>query len=202
MNKVVLHHIAQCSGSLVEAAALLDAQILHSRYLYVVDVVTVPKRLENTVGEAERQNILRGFLAQEVVDTVNLVLLEHRGIDTVQLARRVQIIAERLLHDDARMGTVQSRSLQVQRNHAVQRRRSGQVVQHAVRLLLARQLLKAGGQLAVIGGSGGIEREVVQTVAEVGHAVVRMLFRGYKTLHLRPYIGTVGIILIFGTSDT
>ena len=71
-------------------------QILHSRYLYIVDVVTVPKRLENTVGEAERQNVLRGFLAQKVVDTVNLVLLEHRGIDTVQLARRVQIIAERL----------------------------------------------------------------------------------------------------------
>jgi hypothetical protein len=42
----------------------------------VVDVVAVPERLEDGVGEAEDQQVLHRLLAQVVVDAVDLLLVE------------------------------------------------------------------------------------------------------------------------------
>ena len=66
----------------------------------MIDEVAVPDRLEQPVGEAECEDVLRRLLAQEVVDAENLIF----GKDLVQLGierdRTCQIRAERLFHDD------------------------------------------------------------------------------------------------------
>jgi hypothetical protein len=52
--------------------------------LNVLDVFAVPNRLEQTVGEPKGQNILGCFLAEEMVNSKDLVLgedLMHRGIE-------------------------------------------------------------------------------------------------------------------------
>jgi hypothetical protein len=67
------HHVAVGAGLLVEAAALAQAQRLGHVDLHVVDEVAVPDRLEQAVGEAERQDVLRRLLAQEVVDAEDLL---------------------------------------------------------------------------------------------------------------------------------
>ena len=77
---MVGHHIAQRAGRLVIAAALLHAQCLRHRDLYVVDVAAVPDGLEDAVGKAEHQNVLHRFLAQVMVDAVDLPLLKHLRI--------------------------------------------------------------------------------------------------------------------------
>ena len=52
------------------------ADVLGRGDLDVVDVVAVPDRLEQPVGEAEREHVLDGLLAQVVVDAEDLVLVE------------------------------------------------------------------------------------------------------------------------------
>ena len=95
------HHVAKRAHRLIEAGAFAEAQRLGHVDLHMVDEVSIPDRLEQAVGEAERQDVLRRFLAEEVVDAEDLLF----GEDFVQLAvQRLcagQIDAEGLFHDDA-----------------------------------------------------------------------------------------------------
>jgi len=54
------------------------------------------------VGGAKDQQVLDGLHAQVVVDPVDLLLVEVRVHDAVELARRAQVPAERLLDDQPR----------------------------------------------------------------------------------------------------
>ena len=60
----------------------------------------VPQRLEQAVGEAQRHDVLHRFLAEEMVDPVDLMLLQRlQDLGIERLGRR-QIVAERLFDDD------------------------------------------------------------------------------------------------------
>ena len=71
------------------------------RDLDVLDVVAVPHRLEDVVGETQRHEVLHGLLAQVVIDAEHLRLREDREHVAVERARLLQVAAERLLDDDA-----------------------------------------------------------------------------------------------------
>ena len=75
---MVRHHVAQCAGSFIEVPASLDADRLGGRDLDGVDVVAVPERLQDAVAEAERHDVLDGFLAEEMVDAIDLRLADLR----------------------------------------------------------------------------------------------------------------------------
>ncbi len=62
----------------VEAAAVADVERLGHVDLDVVDVVAVPDRLEEAVGETQRENVLRRLLAEEMVDAKDLLLVRTR----------------------------------------------------------------------------------------------------------------------------
>ena len=106
LDKMILYHVAQGTRRFVEPAALLDTEVLDSCNFYVVDIVTIPERFEDTGGKTERKHVLCSFLAKKMVDTVNLVLVEDRSIDTVQLTCRFEIVTERFLDDDTRMRSI------------------------------------------------------------------------------------------------
>jgi hypothetical protein len=53
---------------------------------------SVPQRLEHAVGEAERQHVLDGLLAQVVVDAEDLRLVEHREHRLVELAASASVV--------------------------------------------------------------------------------------------------------------
>ena len=93
-------HVAVGAGRLVEVTALGQAEGLGHVDLDVGDVVPVPDRLEQAVGEAEGQDVLRRLLAEEVVDPEDLLLLEHLVQLGVERDGRGVVGAERLLHDD------------------------------------------------------------------------------------------------------
>ena len=73
---MVLDHVAQRARLLVVRAAALHAQGLGHRDLHVVDVIAVPERLEDAVGEPEDEDVLDRLLAEIVVDPVDLILAE------------------------------------------------------------------------------------------------------------------------------
>ena len=95
------HHVLVGAGALVEVGALVEAECLGNVDLDVVDEVAVPDRLEQAVGEPERQDVLRGLLAEEVVDAEDLVFPERLVNEVVEFDRAGQVGAERFLHDDA-----------------------------------------------------------------------------------------------------
>ena len=68
----------------------------------MVDVLAAPHRLEQRVGEAKDEQVLHRLLAEVVVDAEDLRLVEGRGHGVVERARARQVVAERLLEDDAR----------------------------------------------------------------------------------------------------
>jgi hypothetical protein len=54
LQRMVLHHVAQGAGLVVEGAALFHAQVLGDRDLDVGDVLAPPDGLEQRVAEAQR----------------------------------------------------------------------------------------------------------------------------------------------------
>ena len=99
---MVLHHVAQGPGLFVVGAARLHADGLGHRDLHVGYVIAVPERLVDLVGEAQDEEVLDRFLPEIVVDAVDLLLAEVPSQLPVEGAGAVDVVAERLLHDDAR----------------------------------------------------------------------------------------------------
>ena len=95
-------HVAIGAGLLVEADAIADVERLRHVDLHMVDEIAVPDRLEQAVGEAEGEDVLRRLLAEEMVDAEDLVLGEHLVQLGVERDRALEIGAERLFHDDPR----------------------------------------------------------------------------------------------------
>ena len=106
LYQMILHHIPQRTCRFIEPASLLDTQIFYGCNFYVVNIVTIPERFEDAVGKTERKHVLCSFLAKKMVDTVNLVFVEDRSIDTVQLTCRFEIVTERFLDDNTRMRSI------------------------------------------------------------------------------------------------
>ena len=101
LQQVVLDHVPGRADAVVVAGPAADADVLGHRDLHVVDEVGVPDRLEQLVGEAQRQDVLHRLLAEVVVDAEDRLGREDLGHDGVELLRALEVVTERLLHDDA-----------------------------------------------------------------------------------------------------
>ena len=78
LQQMILHHVAQRAGAIVIAAAVFHAHLFGHRDRHVVHVAPVPDRLEQRIGETERQNVLHGLLAQVMVDAEDLRFARKR----------------------------------------------------------------------------------------------------------------------------
>ena len=158
------HHVAKRAGRLIEAGPFAEAQRLGHVDLHMVDEVSIPDRLEQAVGEAERQDVLRRFLAQKVVDPEDLLFGEDFMQLGVQRHGAGQIGAEGLFHDDAAARDETGFGQQPHRRQGGTGRHA-QIV-HATALAGQRKL----GRLdRVLQGAGaGRHRDVVQDRGEAG----------------------------------
>jgi len=62
-------------GGIVVPSAFLHPDCFCDRDLNVIDVTPVQMGSKNSVGEAEGQDVLDGFLAQVVIDAINLLFV-------------------------------------------------------------------------------------------------------------------------------
>jgi hypothetical protein len=104
---MVLHHVAQRAGGLVEGAALLDAQFFGDGDLDVGNVFAPPQRLEQRIAKAQRKQVLHRRLAQVVVDAKHLLFAENLAHRAVDGAVGRQVVAQRLFQHHAGVGGVQ-----------------------------------------------------------------------------------------------
>ena len=134
LEHMALEHIAQGAGLVVIAGAMLDAQRLGDGNLNVVDVIAVPERLENDVGEAEHQDVLDGLFAEVMVDAVNLGLLEAAADFVVQFNGAGEVPSKRFFDDQAgrvfRVGAGRPRQAghaKILDDYRIEKRRNGQI---------------------------------------------------------------------------
>lgn len=66
-------------------------------YLDVVDVVTVPRRVEELITETQNENVLDHLLTQVVINAEDLLFLPVGVQGLLQVARALKIFAEGLL---------------------------------------------------------------------------------------------------------
>ena len=88
-----MDHVPQLAGLVKIPPAALDAHLLRHRDLDMVNGVVIPVGGENGVGKPQGQQIHDRFLAQVMVDPVNLVLGEAPGDGVVDLLGGGQVTA-------------------------------------------------------------------------------------------------------------
>src|ERR1700722_1731127 len=66
----------------------------------MVDIAAVPYGLEDSIGKAERHDVLDGFFAEVMVDAIDLLLIHFFEQLLVERLGRLEIVPERLLDDD------------------------------------------------------------------------------------------------------
>ena len=155
-------HVLVRAGRLVELDAVIEGEGLRHVDLHVVDVIAVPDRFEQAVGKAEGEDVLRCFLAQEVVDPVDLILAERFVQRCVERAGGCQVGSERLLHDDPRAWDEVRLGQHVDHDPRG-RRRHAQVVQSP---RLATQLLLCVGDHCCQPDRALLLRDVAQLAGE------------------------------------
>ena len=74
---MIRDHVTQGSGRVIIPAALLDAELFRHGDLDMVDIVSVPDRLEDAVAEAKDQNILHRLFAEIMVDAIDLPFVKY-----------------------------------------------------------------------------------------------------------------------------
>ena len=98
---MVLDHVAQRPGRVVEAAAIVDAEGLRHGDLDGADIVAVPQRLEYRIGEPRVEDVLHRLLAHVMVDTEDRPFGEMLAQGLIQRPGRLEVVAERLFDDEA-----------------------------------------------------------------------------------------------------
>ena len=90
----------------VKVAAALDSNGLGDGNLDMVDMGAVPQRLEQGIGEPQRQQVLDRFLAEIMVDAEGPLLGKGSGDGVVDLAAGGEIAAQRLFQRQRTVGQV------------------------------------------------------------------------------------------------
>ena len=128
LEEVVLDDVADRARLVVERPSVGHIERLGHVDLDAGDVVPIPDRLQERVGEPEVEQVLHRLFAQVVVDPEDVRLGEGRVDGVVEGHRRREVVAERLLNDDPRALRA-ARRLEVTDHHGEQRRRNGEIVQ-------------------------------------------------------------------------
>ena len=185
---MVLEDVPDRTRLLVVGGAALDAEGLGDRDLDVVDELSVPDRLEDAVREPQREHVLDRFLAEVVVDAEDLLLGEVLADQGGQLARGGEVVAERLLDDQARPAFGLATLADLLDDHRHRLRRDCEVVDAvAARAALGVELVHALQELVVLAAVREIDRHVVRRLGQpVPDVLVEVVAAelAHRVLHL------------------
>jgi hypothetical protein len=146
-----------------------NAQFLGDRDLHMIDVATVPNRLEDAVGKAESQKVLNRFFAKVVVHAVGLRFLQNLADGTVERDGGREVVPEGLFNDHAppRVGIFPGEigRTQMLDNDREKLRTDGQVEKAIPRCtFILLHLVEGRFQLSVEAGVAEIARDVLHAV--------------------------------------
>ena len=180
LEEMVLNHVTHRPRGVVVTGASLHAEWLGGSDLNMGDMVVIPDRFEDRVGEAHHHDVLGRLLAEIMIDTVGVALGEDLADKPVEKLGRLEILSERLLDNDSRptagSGGVQSALTEVIQDDGELIGRHGKVVKAiAPGAAFAVGLLHLGGEGAV---SLGIVKGTLVVMDRGGKARPEFLVEG------------------------
>src|ERR1700757_4630893 len=99
---MILDHVADRAGLIIERTAALHAEILRHGDLNTSNKLAIPERLQESVCEAKEDHAVNGSLAKVVVDAEDVIFVEPGEQYPVELVRRGEVASKRLLDNDTR----------------------------------------------------------------------------------------------------
>src|SRR5215470_820118 len=98
---MVLDDVADSARLIIKSAPSLDTEVFGHGDLHTRDMVAIPERFQDRVGEAEEEHVVHRPLAQVMVDAEDRLLVEGAEQGAVERLRREEIVTERFFNDDA-----------------------------------------------------------------------------------------------------
>src|SRR6266550_2157473 len=98
---MILNHIADCAGLIIERASALNSKVLRHSNLYALDLIAVPERFQNRILEAEEDHVVHRPLSQVMVDAEDVLLIEGAEQDPIKLLCGGEVVTEGFFNDDA-----------------------------------------------------------------------------------------------------
>ena len=145
LQRVVLHHVTQRAGGVIESAAFFDADFLGNRDLDIGNRFPAPQRLKQRVAKAQGKQVLHRWLAQIMIDSENLVFGQHARHRLVDGTVRRQVVPQWFFQHDTGVGGVEPRQGDVFAHGGEQGGGCGKVHDHHI----GAAFVQAGGQLLV-----------------------------------------------------
>jgi hypothetical protein len=99
LKHVVLDHVPDRSGSIVEFPSPLNPKPFRHGDLHTFNIIPVPDGLQKTIGEAEEQQIEDRFFAEVMVNTKDPRFWKNGMKRGIQLLRRGKIVSKRLFNN-------------------------------------------------------------------------------------------------------
>ena len=159
----------QRADAVVEVAAPLHAELLGDGDLHVLDRFAAPQRLEQRVAEADRHQVLDGFLPEVVVDAVDLVFGKELGHGRVDALVRGEVGAQRLFEHQPHVGRVQPDARELRADVDEDAGGGGQVAHGDGRAVFA----KGCGQRIELLRLAGVDLLVDDALRKRGPGVIR-----------------------------
>jgi hypothetical protein len=91
-------HVERGCGRIVELRPVGDTELLRDIDLHGLDVLTIPRRREQAVGEPQQMQILGRLLTEEVVDPVDLPFIRHGVHRSVQFTETLRATCRTASH--------------------------------------------------------------------------------------------------------
>jgi hypothetical protein len=84
---MILNHIADGAGLIVECPAALNSEGFRHGYLYALDLITVPERLQNCILEAQEDHVSDCPFPQVMIDAEDVLLVESAEQNPIEFLR-------------------------------------------------------------------------------------------------------------------
>src|SRR5580658_1177787 len=98
---MILNHVANRAGLVVESPSSFDAEGFRHGDLNALDVVSIPKRFHERIRESKNHDVVHWPLTQIVVDSKDRGLRKNAVEAAVETLSGSQIMAERLFDHDS-----------------------------------------------------------------------------------------------------
>ncbi len=71
-----MKNVTQYAHRVIKLATMLHTDLFCNGDLHMIDVIPIPQRLEDRIGKTRHEDILDRFLAQVMIDAIDLLLTE------------------------------------------------------------------------------------------------------------------------------
>ena len=155
---MVLHHVAQSAGVVVEGAALFHSQVFGDGDLDVGDVLAPPQGLEQRIAKPHGKQVLHRRLAQVMVDAEHLPFGQHLPHRLVDGPVGGQVMAQGFFQHHAHVQAIEPHRRDLLHDAREQAGGGGQVHHHRICVTGAQKR----GQFGVVVRPGQVHGQEVQ----------------------------------------